>query len=306
MTATTAPTWVRALGSVVRRLPRGRYTVVSSVRTSGPPFVAAIAGDLGGARFGCDLSDEIAREVCLTGYYEPPVTRLLQRRLRDGSRMVDAGANWGYFSLCAAALVGPSGRVLALEPDPRQFKRLTANAALNAFNQIHALPAAAAARAGTAVLSGYAENAANRGVSMIDGSERVTSRGVPRFEVACVTLDELLERDPEIDVVKIDVEGAECDVLRGMRDGLSGRKYRAIVLELHPDLLARRAESGDACIGLLADAGYRGWTIDLSPQTYARAVDRRFPSDRLLRPIDQWRNDGWPHLLWLAPGEEIR
>ena len=125
-----APRWIRALGSVVRRLPRGRYQVVASLRSSAAPFVSTLGRDLGAARFLCDLSDLISREVCLTGCYEPPVTRLLQRRLNRGGSMVDVGANWGYFSLLAAAAVGREGRVISLEPDPRQFAALACQRAL--------------------------------------------------------------------------------------------------------------------------------------------------------------------------------
>jgi FkbM family methyltransferase len=296
-----APTWIRALGAVVRRMPRGRYRVVSSLRASRPPFAATLGRDAGGARFACDLSDEIAREVCLTGCYEPPVTRLLQRRLYAGGVMVDVGANWGYFTLVAAAAVGRSGRVLALEPDPRQFERLSENIRLNAFAHVTATPAAAAACAGSAVLAGYHDDARNRGVSRIDGHA-----AGPRFEVACTTIDDVTATSPRVDVLKIDVEGGEFDVLRGMTTGLASERYRAIVLELHPELLQRRGQSADDCVRLLGDAGYRGWTIDQSRRVYARAAAAHVPSRDLLRPLDDWSRDPWPHLLWLARGESVR
>jgi FkbM family methyltransferase len=302
MIAAGAPTWVRALGAVVRRMPRGRYRVVSSLRASRPPFTATLGPDAGGARFACDLSDEIAREVCLTGCYEPPVTRLLQRRLHAGAVMVDVGANWGYFTLVAAAAVGQSGRVLALEPDPRQFERLAENIRLNEFAQVTAIPAAAAARAGSAVLAGYHDHARNRGVSRIDGH----AAAGPRFDVACVTIDDATATFPRVDVVKIDVEGGELDVLRGMTVGLDAERYGAIVLELHPELLRQQGQAADECVRLLGDAGYRGWTIDQSRRLYARAAAAPVPSRDLLRPLDGWSRDPWPHLLWLAPGENVR
>jgi FkbM family methyltransferase len=294
------PSWIRALGAVVRRMPRGRYRLVSSLRASAQPFVATLAGDAGGARFGCDLSDEIAREVCLTGCYEPPVTRLLQRRLHVGAVMVDVGANWGYFTLVAAAAVGRSGRVLALEPDPRQFERLVENIRLNNFSHVTATSSAAAACPGSAVLAGYREQSGNRGVSRIDAAA-----SEPRFDVECIAVDDLTINFPRVDVVKIDVEGAELDVLRGMECGLARERYRAILLELHPDLLRQQAIDPDTCLRLLADAGYRGWTIDQSRRVYTRAADAPVPAQELLRPLDDWSRHPWPHLLWLAPGEEV-
>lgn len=300
MSVAAAPTWIRALGAVVRRLPRGRYRVVSSLRTSAPPFVATLAHDAGGARFACDLSDEIAREVCLTGCYEPPVTRLLQRRLHVGAVMVDVGANWGYFSLVAAAAVGRSGRVLSLEPDPRQFHRLAENVQLNDFRHVSATAAAAAACEGSAVLAGYSELARNKGVSRLGGPA-----DGPSFDVRCVALDDLTTNFPRVDVVKIDVEGAELAVLRGMQRGLAQERYRAVLLELHPELLRQQDASGDMCVQLLSDAGYRGWAIDQSPRVYSRAAGAPVPPQELLRPLDEWVNQSWPHLFWLAPGEDV-
>ncbi len=310
MTVAAAPTWVRALGSVVRRLPRGRYRVISSLRPSAAPFVAALARDAGGARFACDLTDQIAREVCLTGCYEPPVTRLLQRRLRPGGVMVDVGANWGYFSLLAAPAVGASGHVIALEPDPRQFARLESNLRLNAFQQVTAIPAGAGAQHGSAILTGYSDRSANRGVSRIEATAATLAAmpaddTEPRFQIECVPVDSLVTHFARVDVVKIDVEGAELDVLHGMRHGLAVGRYRALVLELHPSLLRERGISPDACLRPLLDSGYRGWMIDQSRRTYGRAIDPQVPSSELLLPLEHWQNDPWPHLFWLAPDEQL-
>ena len=137
------PPWhVRALGGLIRRVPRGRYALLSRLAPSRGTFDARLAQDIGGARFACDLSDQLSREACFTGLYEPPFTRVFQQQLRPGAVVVDAGANWGYFTLIAAAAAGPSGRVIALEPDPRQFPFLERNVGLNGFTHVEALPSA--------------------------------------------------------------------------------------------------------------------------------------------------------------------
>ena len=105
---------------------------------------------------------------------------------------------------------------------------------------------------------------------------------------------------PRVDLVKIDVEGAEDLVLHGMQAGLAGRRYRAILLELHPGLLQARGVDPESCVRLLRDRGYRGWTIDASPAAYRRAIDPQAPIEPLLRPLDEWRGSAWPHLLWLC------
>ena len=126
MTEGGPPLQVRALRSILRALPRGRYRVLGAVAPTRGRFVAELAADAGGARFACDLGDQISREACMTGLYEPPMTRVMQHHLPAGGTAVDLGANWGYFSLLAAASVGPAGSVLALEPDPAAVRRLVA------------------------------------------------------------------------------------------------------------------------------------------------------------------------------------
>jgi len=295
------PWWISGARAIVSRLPRGRYAVVSRLRPRAEPFAARLADDIGGAAFVCDLGDAIAREVCLTGYYEPPVTRVMQRLLAPGGTLVDAGANWGYFTLVGARLVGAGGRVVAIEPDPRHFERLRTNTAMNRLANVTALPLAAGSQEGVAMLTGYAEAADNRGVSRIaDGAS-----GAHRYAVRCATIDALTSESRRVDVVKIDVEGAEPDVLAGMREGLASGRYRAIVLELHPELLRARGVDPAECIGTLTARGYRGWTIDLSPEAYRAAAATGTPLERLLRSLDEWRATEWPHLLWLAPGESV-
>ena len=299
MTVHPAPWRVRALRSFLRRVPRGRYRLLSSLAPRRGRFVGRLAGDLGGAQFDCDLSDGIAREVCFTGLYEPPVTRIFQRHLSPGDTVLDAGANWGYFSLLAAPRVGTSGTVLALEPDPRQFEALARNIALNGFGHVHPLPIAAGARDGLATLIGYDDRDDNRGVSRIAAAD-ASGR---QFEVRSTTLDALVAAHGarRVDLVKIDVEGSEWDALAGMRDGLASRQYEAIVLELHPDLLRARGADAASCVRLLGDHGYRGWTIDLSPGAYRAALDPDRPTGGLLLPLDRWTETPWPHLWWLAP-----
>lgn len=276
-------------------MPRGRYAVISAIHASTPPFIASLPPSLGGARFECDLGDDIAREVCFAGSYEPPVTRIFRERIGAGGTVVDAGANWGYFSLIAAAAVGPSGRVLALEPDPRHFAQLTRNRDLNGFVQLQPIQRAASARSGRATLVGFAAAERNRGTSRLSSAEG--GDGTP---VECVTIDAVTESS-RVDVIKIDVEGAEADVLAGMEEGLAAHRYRAVLLELHPALLEGRGTSIERCTRPLVQSGYRGWSIDVSRDVYRRALSPRTALSTVLNPSSV--SSAWPHQLWLAPGE---
>jgi FkbM family methyltransferase len=293
--------WVSIVRAIVSRTPRGKYAIVSRWSPRRGRFVASLSPDLGGAKFECDLADVIAREVCLTGYYEPPVTRVAQRLTKRGGTVVDAGANWGYFTLLAASAVGDRGRVLALEPDPRQFERLTRNITLNRFSQVTPLRVAAGSSDGLVILIGYSNEASNRGVSRIAATETSESG----FQVRRASIDGLTASDGRVEVVKIDVEGAELDVLAGMSNGLAAARYASILLELHPALLREQGHDPATCIETLLEYGYRGWSIDLTPGAYRSALAPDTPAEELLDPLDEWRHMAWPHQLWLAPGESL-
>src|SRR5262249_47379079 len=102
-----SPFWVSFSSSAIRAMPFGRYRLANALaRFSSKPFLARLPQDLGGASFVCDLQDSIAREVCFTGRYEPQETHIARMLLQGGMTVVDVGANWGYFTLVCAHLVG--------------------------------------------------------------------------------------------------------------------------------------------------------------------------------------------------------
>jgi FkbM family methyltransferase len=298
-----APLGVRLLSALVRRLPAGRYRVMQRVaQPAPPPFVAHLPKSAGGYAFHCDLRDGIAREVCFTGAYEPLETALVRALLAPGGTFVDVGANWGYFTLLAAHLAGSTGQVVALEPDPRLFARLRENVDRNALLQVTPLPTAAAAERGTLTLAGFDEAGGNWGLSSLrtDGDA-----ARPSFRVDAAPLDEVLDGldIDRVDLVKIDVEGAEPLVLRGMERGIAAGRYRAVLLELHPSLVDGYERFERDLRERMAGAGYQGWWIDHSPAaaraaSYARRLDPR----RFLRPVGPAEvpsPDAWPHQLWL-------
>lgn len=312
-----APPWWIGLGATaIRRLPAGRYRAAAALaRTAPSPFIARLPAALGGARFSCDLGDEIARDAALTGSYEPQISWVFQRALGPGMVFVDAGANWGYFSLLAASRVGPGGVVLALEPDPRMFAQLAANFDLNGFGHARARPFAASSADGVVTLEGYAEGSSNRGIS------RISDAGAG-LKVRAVALDGLLaaERIDAVDAIKIDVEGAEALVIAGMPDGLRAQRYARIFIELHPGLLAERGVTPDDCCAPLLGGGGRVCDADdersVRPRVSGggrrepaghrhaaqrRAGDRRRRGDRASRPARRPRRagdrDGTAHRL---------
>jgi FkbM family methyltransferase len=297
--------WVSLSASAIRALPFGRYHAANALaRFAGPPFLARLPADLGRSSFVCDLHDTIAREVCFTGRYEPQETQLALRLLRPGMTAVDVGANWGYFTLVCAHRVGSNGRVFALEPHPQLVSMLGENVTDNHLSHVEVIRVAAGAAAGTTAFVGFDHHAGNSGVSRAArGADRVD------FESPVAALDDLLDgrQIDRVDLVKVDIEGAEVAALAGMSRGLARGRYRFVLLECHPQELEHLGSSVAECLAPFVRAGYQGWHIDHSPAMHRRAAEHDVPTGELLSPLveSQPAADVWPHFLWAAPGEVL-
>jgi hypothetical protein len=121
--------WLRLAAAGVRRLPFGRIRSANWIaevrrryaRRSSEVVWTRLTAPRGHAWLTCDLRDAMSREIFFNGVFEPVEVTILQNVLRPEMRFVDVGANRGFFSILASVAVGPRGRVLALEPDPRLY-----------------------------------------------------------------------------------------------------------------------------------------------------------------------------------------
>jgi FkbM family methyltransferase len=163
------------------------------------------------------------------GTTEMDVQQLLAQHVAKGSVVYDVGAHIGFFTVLGAGLVGPSGRVVAFEPLPANITQLRHNIAINAFQHVQVVEAAVAESAGRAELQLVGNST---GPKLASAGRHPDAKG--SIDVETLALDKWLaesgERPPNF--VKIDVEGAEIEVIRGMRDILE--RYRPVILcEMH-------------------------------------------------------------------------
>lgn len=298
------PAWFRAARSVIRRLPAGRFRAFNLLARAGlPPFADRLAAADGGLLYRCDLRHLIAREICVTGRYAPTERALLRASLAPGGTFVDVGANIGYFALLGATAVGAGGRVVALEPHPHIAAELRANVSINRLPQVSVLELAASSEAGTATLAGFREDG-NWGAAKL--SEDSGDADVPAFPVRCAPLDAILD-DADVgpvDLVKIDVEGAEPRVLEGMRDGLRAGRYGRVLVELHPWEYADFGAELEAMDGAMRAAGYRGWIVDPGDGDARRGYYGADVAPALRPLVPREVRGGWPHALWTRGGGE--
>ena len=191
--------------------------------------------------------------------------------IRPGMTVYDVGANKGQMALVFASLVGPTGRVVSLEPAPDEYASLVRNLALNELPQVRAVQAAAAESAGSLTFT-YSPARPTQG-KLQDVETTYANPGARTFRVMAMALDQIAIDEPPPDVIKIDVEGAAAAVLRGAREILDRARPR-IYVELHgPEEQA----------GLRDELLSRGYTL----QTLA--------GERVADPVATWRTPLWCH-----------
>ena len=164
------------------------------------------------------------------GKCEPLVQRALADHLRPGMTFYDLGANIGFFSLLAARLVGPRGRIIAMEPDPEIAGRLRENLARNKFGWADVQQKAVWSTTASVTFTRCdASTSPDRGLGHVTAAEPPTASSL---RVEATSLDDFCSSRPEPDCIKCDVEGAEVEVFRGARR-LLRRRHPVIICEIH-------------------------------------------------------------------------
>lgn len=191
----------------------------------------------------------------LSGRYEQETAKMFKETLGPGMNVLDVGAHVGYHSLLAARLIGPTGKVYAFEASPDNFELLEKNIELNRYKNIMAIPKAVSDRTGT--ITFHLSPEGNDRNSIYESSRTASSGG--ELEVSTVSLDDFLEQQgwPEIHLVKIDVEGAEPLVLRGMSKLLERSTELKMVVEFAPSCIREGGCAPQQFLEGLANRGLR-------------------------------------------------
>ena len=205
----------------------------------------------------------VSQKIRDEGIWEPYETSLIQSRLQVGSVFVDVGANIGYFSILAASLVGDSGRVFAFEPDPANFELLTRSTEYNKLSpRIHAVKAGLSCdnRAGNLYLC--EDNLGDH--QIYPGKGQRESLDIRLLQGAQYLSEQLLQASlTKIDMIKIDTQGSEFQVVKGLMPLLLELPSAPIVLiELTPFSLRQAGSSGRELIELLAGLNQGFWIVD--------------------------------------------
>ncbi|MFJ9865194.1 FkbM family methyltransferase [Streptomyces sp. NPDC101165] len=227
----------------------------------------------------------IQRYLYLFGVWEPHLTRWMQGRLRPGDTFVDVGANVGYFSVLASCQVGSTGRVVSIEASPRFHDVLAANLRANECGNVRSVNTAVSDTVER--LTFYLENPANLGGTTVVRPAGATQ---PAFEMTARTLPEILTEEELrcARIIKIDVEGAEAAVVRGLAPALDRLGPDAeLVIEVGPERLASQGRRVEEIIDPLLKHGFHLYRLanDYEPHSYPPAMGNPVVPVRWRRPV---------------------
>lgn len=191
----------------------------------------------------------LAPHLMLDGYWEAWCTEFMLRRIRPGQVAWDVGANLGYYALLMADLVGATGRVVAVEPNPRLATLCGQSLALNGFWHTAEVRQVAAADESGATLrfrAALSDPKNGRLLSAGDGDAPGPAEDTLDIEVPAMRLDDLAEGP--VDFLKIDVEGAEEMVWAGMQGLLDRSPAITVLMEFNPG----RCRAAEATLAQIA------------------------------------------------------
>lgn len=209
--------------------------------------------------------------VAVIGERDPNVMLFLRRWLRPGAIVLDVGANIGTYAIPIARIVGPSGRVVAFEPNRPTRACLRQNLRLNRIGHVTLVPHAVGAQVGRAQLV-----VTERNLGEVHLAPVKTAGGA---HVSVTTLDAEVARLGlrRVDFIKIDVEGHELAALRGAQELLRCQPRLVVQTEIVPAHLARYGASPAALQEFFAALGYRPYRCDetgtMHPLDAATAAD---------------------------------
>jgi FkbM family methyltransferase len=207
-----------------------------------------------------------ACNVAMDGFWESWITQFFARTLKPGMVAVDVGANYGYYTLLFGDAVTASGRVVAVEPNPRAASLLRESVLLNGMATRTNVHEVAAGPPGLTESRLFVPSGEPKNAQLVD---RDSYPGGDVVVVPVATLDALTADFARVDLVKIDAEGAEVGIIAGMQEVIR-RHHPALVLEFNA---ARYADAGGflerllALYGQVCVVGFDGRAEPVRPET---------------------------------------
>ena len=235
--------WGKAMAHVRVRVRLWRHAVFHTARSTVIADVTLTVQP--------SLSDPVTQQIVRQGVWEPTETAIMRRIIRPGTTVLDIGANLGHHTVLASRLVGPSGRVVAFEPEPRNLALLRKNIARNACRNVEVHPTAVSDQSGASITLYLAAD--NLGDHRIFASKDEEDR--EQVTVMTTTMDEVVGDTP-VHFIKMDIQGAEGHAFAGMERTVRRNDDLAILFEFWPYGLRRASTEPPSVLKRLAAQGF--------------------------------------------------
>lgn len=230
--------------------------------------------EVDGLKLWVDLGDRGVSMHCVTGSYEPAETIFIRNFLSAGMTFVDIGANIGWFTLNAAKIVGPTGRVISFEPRADTYAALNRSLEDNGYLSFCRTHNNAVGDAPGELLIGWNPQLGNPGGTWLLSEKPLqdayVNSGAATQKTEVVTLDSVIG-DARVDLIKIDVEGAEPLALSGALGVLKNQRP-TILCEINPSLLQTVSQTDEQTFVQAIE----GWGYECRLLTLEGVIGRPF------------------------------
>ncbi|MBY0383534.1 FkbM family methyltransferase [bacterium] len=229
------------------------------------PIKKPFIGTLFGSKIEVHPQEAASRSAYFLGFYERETTLwCIEYMKRTKPKMIfDIGANFGYFSYLAKAFC-PSSSVVSFEPDPYNFSWLQRNLNLIGNTHFTAEKIAVSNQRGSVqfIPSNPQDNRNLWSQIKLDASDNDKNL----IDVPSMSIDDYCDEKniSSVDLIKMDIEGAEGVAVEGMSRGLKNKRYKAILIELHPSILKKNSCTPQSIADRFLSFGYKGYQFNSS------------------------------------------
>ena len=206
-----------------------------------------------GVKMYVDLVDPHTWNLALGKDDETMIKKIFLDRIKENSTVIDVGAHVGEFSLIASKKIGPTGKLISIEPFEKAAEQLRKNFLLNGFSNYVILQEAIGQRSGKKTIY---ENEIRNGAYLdpiLYGTQLSNTT-----EITVETIDDIIssKKIEKVDVLKIDVDGFEYEVLTGCKESFKEKKICSIICEVHFEHLRKKGLSIGDINKILKDSGF--------------------------------------------------
>jgi len=205
----------------------------------------SLVHDFGKFKLVLDKNDlDISQQIKDSGWYkdEEYETKLFKKKLREGMRFLDLGANIGFYSIFARSIIGEKGLVISFEPFPKNANLIRKSVKLNRYDNVVVVEAAVSNKHGKAKLYLSPEYYTENSLIDLEFTYPKNWKGQRAIDVKVITIDDFLGKKIKnfcVDFIKMDIEGSEHKALRGMKKTIEQNESLALMTEFWPNGLIK-------------------------------------------------------------------